>query len=293
MTATAGSIPVLEIGGTHVSAALVDPLSWRVRSAMRRELDADASADALIARFLATASRVGAAPGATWGVAMPDPFDYQRGMALFEGVGKFAALRGVDVGTALLQRIVPRPAGVRFLNDADAFLLGEWVAGAAAGATRCAGLTLGTGVGSGWLVGGAVVDPGYPPGGRIHRIDLSGRPLEQAVSRRAIRRAFTAAGGAPEADVREIAVLARVGDRTARRVLDTAFVTLGRVVGSCLSGFRADVLVIGGSMAASWDVFERAFRAGAEGSGLPVIRVSTDFERAPLVGAALHAQRAG
>ncbi|MDT4927313.1 MAG: hypothetical protein QOF92_180 [Pseudonocardiales bacterium] len=284
---------MLEIGGTHVSAALVDPAGWSVQSATRLHLDADADAESVLARFFQAAARVDAHPGATWGVAMPDPFDYERGLALFEGVGKFASLRGVDVGTALRRGIRPHPGDVRFLNDADAFLLGEWACGSARGAARCAGITLGTGVGSGWLVGGVVTDPGYPPGGRIHRISLSGRPLEDFMSRRAIRRAFAAAGGDASLDVREIADLARSGDRTARHVLDTAFVTLGRVVGSCLSGFRADVLVIGGSMAASWDLFERAFRAGAEGSGLPVIRVAADSERAPLVGAAVHALRPG
>jgi glucokinase len=219
---------------------------------------------------------------------MPDPFDYQRGIGQFEGVGKFTALRGVDVGDALRIRLRGQ---VAFLNDADAFVLGEWAAGAAKGAARCVGITLGTGIGSGWLVGGVVADPAYPPGGRIHRVSVGGRPLEDTVSRRAIRRAFVEAGGDREADVREIAELARAGDRTAGRVLEHAFVTLGRVFGSCLSGFRADVLVIGGSMARSWDLFEPAFRAGAEGSGLPQIRLAADSEAAALVGAALHATR--
>jgi glucokinase len=281
-------IPVLEVGGTHVSAAVVDPSDWTVRSSTRLALDADASSDGLVGRFLAAARTVDAPANTAWGVAMPDPFDYERGIGQFEGVGKFTSLRGVDVGTALRAGLSAR---VAFLNDADAFVLGEWTAGAAVGAARCVGLTLGTGVGSGWLVGGAIADPGYPPGGRIHRLSVSGRPLEHTVSRRAIRTAFAAAGGDKRADVREIADRARNGDMTARRVLDHAFVTLGRVVGSCLSGFRADVLVIGGSMAGSWDLLEPAFRAGAEGSGLPEIRLAVDSDRAPLVGAAVHAQR--
>ena len=32
-----------------------------------------------------------------WGVAIPGPFDYQSGVGLFAGVGKFEALYGVDV----------------------------------------------------------------------------------------------------------------------------------------------------------------------------------------------------
>ena len=284
----ASLVPVLEVGGTHVSAALVDPAGWRVVSTTRMSLDGDASADAIFARFARAAGSLSAPSGAVWGVAMPDPFDYQRGIGQFEGVGKFTALRGVDVGDALRARLRGRPA---FLNDADAFLLGEWAAGAAVGAARCAGITLGTGIGSSWLVDGRVVDPGVPSGGRIHRMSVAGRPLEDMVSRRAIRRAYAAAGGNPDADVREIADEARAGSTTARRVLDTAMTALGRVVGRCTAGFRADVLVIGGSMSASWDLFEAAFRAGALGNGLPHVRIAADSDRAPLIGAALHAVR--
>jgi glucokinase len=284
----ASLVPVLEVGGTHVSAALVDPTDWLVTSTTRLHLDADGSARALLDRFGQAAATLGAPAGVRWGVAMPDPFDYERGVGLFEGVGKFTALRGVDVRDALRARLRGEPA---FVNDADAFLLGEWAAGAASGATRCAGITLGTGVGSAWLVDGVVVDPGLPPGGRIHRMDIGGVPLEDVVSRRAIRRGYAAAGGDAEADVREIAERARAGDPIARRVLDTAMTALGRVVGRCASGFRADVLVIGGSMSASWDLFAPAFRAGALGCGLPRIAIAADSDRAPLVGAALHALR--
>ncbi len=287
MTAT---VPVLEIGGTHVSAALVDPADWHVRSVERLHLDADASAEAIIDRLRQAAASLFAPRGATWGVAMPDPFDYRTGVAQFEGVGKFAALRGVDVGWALRERL---HGEVAFLNDADAFLLGEWVAGAAAGTHRAAGITLGTGVGSAWLVDGEVVDPGSPPGGRMHRMSIGGRPLEDVISRRAIRAAYAAAGGDPDDDVREIAEAARGGSARARRVLDAAMAALGRVVGGCVSGFRADVLVIGGSMSASWDLFAPAFRAGASGCGLPRIALAADSDHAPLIGAALHATRVG
>jgi glucokinase len=281
-------IPVLEVGGTHVTAAAVDPDGWRVTQATRYHLDAEAGADALLERFHRAGNALRVPPGRTWGVAMPDPFDYTTGVALFEGVGKFASLRGVDVGAALRDRLRGRFA---FVNDADAFMLGEWVAGAAVGSRRSAGITLGTGVGSGWLVDGRVVDPGVPPGGRLHRLDIAGRPLEDVVSRRAIRRAYAAAGGRAEADVKDIAEAARAGEAIARRVLDAAMTALGRVVGRVVNAFRADILVVGGSMSASWDLFGPAFRAGALGCGLPRIALAADPEHAPLIGAALHAQR--
>jgi glucokinase len=281
-------VPVLEIGGTHVTAALVEPGAWTVRRADRHALDADAPGERLLDQLAHAGAAIHAPSGATWGVAMPDPFDYERGIGQFEGVGKFTGLRGVDVGEALARRLHGR---MKFLNDADAFLLGEWVAGTARGTRRTAGITLGTGVGSAWLVDGRIVDPGTPPGGRLHRMSIGGQPLEDVVSRRAIRRAYAAAGGDPHADVYEITEAARMRWPPARRVLDAAMTQLGGVVGRCVAGFRADLLVIGGSMSASWDLFERPFRAGALGNGLPTIRLATHPEHAPLLGAAAHVVR--
>jgi glucokinase len=281
-------VPVLEVGGTHVSAALVDPADWSVQQTTRYSVDADASADAIIDRFWRAGNSLRAPAGVTWGVAMPDPFDYRHGIGEFAGVGKFAALRGVAVGAELRSRL---RGDVVFLNDADGFVLGEWVAGAAAGARRCAGLTLGTGIGSGWLVDGVVTDPGMPPGGRLHRMTVDGAPLEDIVSRRAIRRAYAAAGGEPEADVLDIANAARSGSDVARQVLDAAMSALGSVVARRVAGFGAEVLVIGGSMAGSWELFDPAFRAGAADVGLPELRLAASSEHAPLIGAALHATR--
>jgi hypothetical protein len=51
------------------------------------------------------------------------------------------------------------------------------------------------------------------------------------------------------------------------------------------------LLVVGGSMAGSWDLFEPAFRAGA-GGALPRVVLAQDSADAPLIGAALHAVRA-
>jgi glucokinase len=283
------SVPVLEVGGTHVTGAMIDPCGWTVLQSTRYRLDPDSEAEALLDRFWRAGNSLRAPAGSRWGVAMPDPFDYERGVGQFEGVGKFAALRGVPVGAELGSRL---RGDMAFLNDADAFVLGEWAAGAAHGARRVTGITLGTGVGSGWVVDGEIVDPGLPPGGRLHRMTIDGRPLEDVVSRRAIRSAYAAAGGDAAADVKQIAEAARDGDEPAERVLGSAMTHLGRVVARCVANFAADVLVIGGSISAAWDVLEAAFRAGAADAGaLPPVAIAQDSESAPLIGAALHATR--
>jgi glucokinase len=278
-------VPVIEIGGTHATAAVVDVATWTVvGTAERGSLDAAADSEPLLDAFTAPTRTLATPSGALWGIAMPDPFDYRRGIALFRGVGKFECLYGVDVRSALVSRLAARE--VRFGNDADAFTLGEWVSGAAHGADRCAGMTLGTGVGTGWVAAGAVVDPGDPPDGRAHRLHIGDRALEDVMSRRALRHAYTRRTG-EDVDVQGIADRARGGEDEAVRVLADALRALGSVLGPRFARFGADVVVVGGAMSASWDLFEPWFREGA--GRLPETRLAADPESAPLIGAAYGA----
>jgi glucokinase len=281
------TVPVLDIGGTHCTAALVDAASWQVVGEHHRvDVDSRAGTEQILDAFAAAAADLAAPAGARWAVAMPDPFDYPGGIGRFHGVGKYEALDGVDVRGGLLARLPGSPADIVFANDADAFTVGEWVAGAAAGTRRAVGLTLGTGVGSGWVDSGHVVDPGSPAGGRAHRLFVDGVPLEDAMSRRAIRRAYAAATGDTDADVREISERARAGDGSAAGVLAHSLHALGRALAPVVHAFGADVVVVGGSMSGSWELFEPWFREGAGPVPVPPTPVAADPDGAPLIGAA-------
>ncbi|MEO6700871.1 MAG: ROK family protein [Jatrophihabitantaceae bacterium] len=281
---------MLEVGGTHVSAAWVDPDGWLVSEVSRFQLRADADADELLAELASAAAGLGAPSGASWGVAMPGPFDYLGGIAHYRGVGKFEGLAGVDVGSALYDLLPDRPGAIRFVNDASAFLIGEWLIGAAVGATRCAALTLGTGIGSAFLDRGTVVDAGQsvPPEAEVHLLDRDGLPLEDWVSRRALRRAYAQlADTSEDCDVKEIADRARAGDATAVQVFERAFTILGEVVGPWLERFGVDQLVVGGSISGAWDLIAGPLRTGLcrYSDCRYAIDRGAQLEFAPLVGA--------
>ena len=280
-------VSVLEIGGTHVTAADVAIDSRGVGQMFREPLDSDGSAEEIVSTLARCAARLPARPGARWSVAVPGPFDYEGGIGQFEGVGKFEALRGFDLRAALTS-LLPSPAGLSFHNDAHAFALGEWWAGAARGHRSAVGITLGTGVGSGFVLDGQVrrSGPGVPPDGRLDLVRHAGLPLEETVSRRAIRRAYADAVGAPpELDVREIADRARQGDRAAAEVFTRTFHVLGAVLGPLLADFGATVVVVGGSIAASWDLVAPPLGAGL-GAGPVVLTQAHDLTQASLLGAA-------
>ncbi|MEP6853647.1 MAG: ROK family protein [bacterium] len=287
------TLPALDVGGTHVTGALVDTDSWTLTGhSARRSLDSSGSADAILAEFCAAVDAL-ATPGRPLGVAMPDPFDYERGIALFADVGKFDRLHGVDVRVGIIDGVRARPSSVAFVNDADAFTLGEWIAGSARGTERCVGITLGTGIGSGFLVSGRPArGPGLPRNGRVHTLRLGDVPLEDMVSRRAIRRQYAFHGGDRNADVRDIAHRARDGEAVAAAVLDRVMRDLAATLADVLRSFAPEIIVVGGSMSASWDLFEPSFRSGlrdAGGSDEVAIVAVRDTERAALIGAAFFA----
>ena len=155
-------------------------------------------------------------------------------------------------------------------------------------------ITLGTGVGSGFIAGGALITAGpeVPVDGNIHTEQWDGRPLERTVSREAIRRTFAAARGGT-ADVEEITRLARAGDECAGRVLREAMVVLGNVLARWVGRFCPDAVVVGGSMSRSWDVLSPGLLAGLAQSNVhgPHPSPAQLVDTAPLVGAAIIAIR--
>ena len=296
-----GVVPVLEVGGTHVTSACVDIGTRGLRSgrSFREPMDGDGSAEEILSALVRCARRLATDGSGPWAVALPGPFDYERGFGRYEGVGKFDALRDFDLRTALTAAL-PGATAVSFWNDADAFVLGEWWAGAARGHRSVVGITLGTGVGSCFLRDGRIVrqGPGIPPDGRVHTLRYAGGPVEETVSRRALRQAYARATGASPPDVREIARRAREGDEPAAEVFTETFSALGKVLGPSLAAFEPTVLVVGGAIAGAWDLVAEPLRAAlveADPERNRRILVSPAHQptQAPLLGAAYLATACG
>jgi glucokinase len=278
---------VLEIGGTHVTAAVVDLGAGTVVAAslQRASLNPSGSAAELLGAVIGCAGGLPAHGGDNWGVAIPGPFDYERGIGLFQDVGKFEALYGVDVRGALLAGLPGPPRSIVFLNDADAFLWGEWLFGVAAGHERCVGITLGTGIGSAFIADGELRHdgPGVPPEGRVDLLQIGGLPLEEVVSARAIERLYQQRTGVVPNGTAFVAGQARNGDETAAGVLRGSFEQLGQALRPWLAEFGASILVVGGSMTGSWDLIGPALWQGLEGAGSAADGQEAESDGAPPV----------
>jgi glucokinase len=175
---------------------------------------------------------------------------------------------------------------IRFLNDADSYLLGEVGAGAAKGFARAIGFTLGTGIGSAFAVNGKLTTtgPGVPKDGEIWNVPYENATVEDFVSTRAIAGSYSRRTG-KTMPVAEIAAAA-AHDVDAQAAFTEFGHHLGRVIGFLLADFAPDVVVLGGGISRSADLFLSTTRAEIPNPSLQ-IRVSELLDRAPLVGCAV------
>jgi glucokinase len=275
-----------DVGGSHISAALCFGRDLRLGPVASAQYGDITTSDGFVGLLHDLAAKaVGGNPsgiGAT--LAVPGPFDFEAGVSLMRH--KLEFLYGVDLRKAFAARLGSDPKQIRFLNDADSFLLGEVGAGAAKGFARAVGLTLGTGIGSAFAVDGRLTTtgPGVPQDGEIWNVPYENGIVEDFVSTRGIAGNYGRRTG-KTISVAEIAA-AVTHDSDAQEAFADFGHHLGQVIGSVIADFRADVVVLGGGISRSADLFLPITRAEIRNKGMQ-IRVSELMDRAPLVGCAV------
>ena len=274
---------VYDVGGSHIAAALFHQENCRLSGVVSAGYPSEQSTDTFL-NVLHSLGALAMEDGGSVGgaaLAMPGPFDYQAGVSWIKH--KLAYLYGFDLRQALAKHFGWPPSQVRFLNDAAAFLTGEVSAGAARGVNRVVGITLGTGVGSGFAVNGHLVreGAGVPPGGEVWNVPYEGGILEDQISTRALQKSYRERTG----QEREVVAIASAAAREA--VAAEVFAEFGRNLGvslrAVLATFAPQAIVLGGGISRSAPLFLPA--AQAEIGDFAELRISALGDQAPLVGA--------
>jgi predicted NBD/HSP70 family sugar kinase len=154
-------------------------------------------------------------------------------------------------------------------NDVNAFLLGEVAAGAVAGEPDVLGMTLGTGVGGAFVLGGtlfggphgAAGEIGHVPGFGDTRCTCGQRGhLETVAGARGMADRYAERTGR-RIGTHEVAEAARTGDPDAQAVFTTAGWGIARAILLTAGILDVTTVVIGGGVARSWDLLEPAVAA--------------------------------
>jgi glucokinase len=257
----------VDIGGSHITSGAVDLSSGIVlrNTLSEREVDSNDQAYSIISSWGAcireTLEKVKTENIKGLGFAMPGPFDYVNGVALFKGVPKFENLYGFSISDAIRSTIeVPDDFPVRFMNDASAFAVAESWTGKAKGTKRSVAITLGTGFGSAFIEGNIPVVDGQdvPKMGCVWHLPFHDGIADEYFSTRWFVKEYAAISGITVSGVKELAEKVQL-DLLAGVVFKEFGVNLATFLAPWLMRFGAEVLVIGGNISHAWNLFGDPF----------------------------------
>jgi glucokinase len=271
----------VDLGGTNIVAGALAEDGSDVLALRSEPTRADQGAEAVVDRMVRmidsviaeTIAQTGAKRDDMIGIGVgaPGPLDRARGIVVTTpnlGWTNFPLRDVISERTRL---------PVRIDNDANCATLGEWWLGAAKGASNVVGMTIGTGIGGGIIIGGRLYHGASDVAGEIGHatIDITGRRckcgnygcLEAYASGPSIadraREALSAddnammirmAGGDPgRITAATVYEAAKRGDDTALDVVRETSRFLGAGIANLLNIFNPNVVVIAGGVTQAGD----------------------------------------
>src|ERR1700675_1206507 len=263
----------LRIPGVGVQGALVEKVTLGTKVSLGRDHVIDDMCDAiqhLTDKYKSSAPLLGI------GIGVPGIIDMQTG--LLRESPNLPGWAEYPVRAEIERRL---KTIVILENDANVAALGEKWLGAAKDYSDVAMLTLGTGVGGGLVMGGAIWRGANGMAGELGHATVEPEGhicgcgnhgcLEQYASATAVVRLAreaiasnsrsalaSAANSDPEFSAKSIYQLAIQGDEDARRIFRYVGRCLGIVLSSMVNSLNLPIYVIGGGVSSAWEAFSPA-----------------------------------
>jgi glucokinase len=275
----------VDIGGSHITAALVNARNGKIlhHTRMRLQVNSHESADVIVSTWCHAIEMSFAANGITptqVGIAMPGPFDYKRGICLIKNQNKYDALYGLNVKELLSDKLHINVDDIAMTNDAACFLKGEMFAGIGRNYGRVLGLTLGTGFGAARSIGGITEDA-----------DLWCSPFKDGIaedylSTRWFLKRYSELSNAQVEGVKSLTELAKENAH-AQQVFEEFSNHLAEFLLPFVHADNFELVILGGNIAQAFPLFSVKLKQAFRKNASPVeISQSQLGENAALVGAA-------
>jgi len=285
----------LDIGGTHITAAVINKAEMKVLdfSLCKESFDSNMPADQVMSiwkKVIGTAienSKIKDITGIA--ICMPGPFDYKNGICWIKDQSKYEHFYGLNIRELLLETLgFPSDFPVLFENDAVSFGKGEVFKQQENLSKKVMAVTLGTGLGACFIDKGTSISSGnsVPVDGEIYNLPYKDGIAEDYVSVRGLLSHYKSLSGSDLNNGLELYNLAKKGDQQAIQVFERMGEDLATVVIPWIKNFTADHIIIGGKIANASDLFLSSFNKKIQESDLKVeVSISNDNEVAALLGA--------
>ena len=239
----------VDLGGTNVRAALMDDTT--VVRKEKAPCPAKGTQEEVIEAIAALIEPLVCEEVTSIGMGVPSVVDTKRGIVY--NVANIPSWQEVHLKDIFEERFgIP----VHINNDANCFALGESRFGQGRGYKDVVGVTLGTGVGSGIMIGGHLYEGRNAGAGEIGCLSYLDKDYESYCST-----PFFVAHNTSGA---KLAAKAQAGDAAAQALWDEFGHHLGELVKATLFAYDPEAIIFGGGIAAGHPHFEAAMRKTVE-----------------------------
>ncbi|MFC0518218.1 ROK family protein [Mucilaginibacter angelicae] len=243
-----------DIGGSHLTAGLCNTETTSIisDSIISVEVMSKGTANEILTAWtnaLQAVIKNSNHPIDSLAIAMPGPFDYDKGISYIKGLDKYEAIFGMDIKKQFADALGMDLQRVRFRNDAECAIAGEVLAGAGKPYDKVIGITLGTGFGSAFSINKITTD-----------LNLGSDPYNDSIAddyfstRWFVKRYAELTGQALTGGVKELAALAPQNNH-AQQVFSEFADQLTGFLSAAIGKLQPDALLICGNIAKASDFF--------------------------------------
>ena len=217
------------------------------------------------------------------GVGAPNGNYYTNSISFAPNLA-WAANGTVEFGKLLSEALGGIPVAIT--NDANAAASGEMTYGVARGMKNFIMITLGTGVGSGFVVDGVLDEHSdrVPEGGEVWNLPFGDTIVDASFSTRWVVGRYEQLTGKKVPGAKEVAQACKEGEKEAQQLFHEYGERMAAFASPVLTRFGADTLVLGGNISRNYALF-----CGPLLAGLPEgveVRTSQLLDQAAMIGAA-------
>ena len=286
----------LDIGGTSIKSAIINSKSYMIKSTYQKTyIDSNKHKEYIIKKFIQPIkkninylSRNNKKLSGI-SIAIGGPFDYNKGISYIKNVDKYDSIYGINV-KKMIQKELQIPKELPFIFDIDSWCFGRGEAKYEQNNKykRIIVLTMGTGVGSSFLVNKKIVSngKGVPYLGWISGKKYKKSILNDYISSTYMSEKYFLATN-KKINIKTMAELAKKGDPIAKSIFSEVGLTLGSYLSkNFVRNFKAECILFGGQISLSGDLFINEIKKSLKNIGvLKKIKIAENIETSALYGA--------
>ena len=283
----------VDIGGSHITSAAVNLRTFEIlqNTTYSTKINNKASKDVVLQDWSKainkTVESASMLSKADIGFAIPGPFNYKEGVALFEGENdKYESLFNVSIREELPKFINSEKVNLRFLNDATSFGVGVSTQGKAKDCQKVIVVTLGTGFGSAFINHGVpqVTSNDVPKDGCLwDKPYKSGISDDYFSTRWCIERYYEITSKR----VKGVKEIAEADNEDSKAVFNEFGANMAEFMIPYIQKFEAEIMVMGGNISKASGLFLPALKNELQKAGIRLeFEVSPLMEDAAIIGSA-------